>query len=183
MVWYSESLVFTRFGRPLSACVLKKWTSKIAKLYVCNFLILFIKNWTPNLLSPKPNFEPGSFQTYLIAIVSVASQNHLWWELVQRKLTIIWWKTPIKLVGVALCVIFTILVSFLRDNALFASKAKINVVWNFLQWLRRSQRSEKKFQTTLILVFEVWDNRASTQSTFLTFSSETKIMKITHSAS
>ena len=26
----------------------------------------------------------------------------------------------------ALCVIFTILVSFLRDNALFASKAKIN---------------------------------------------------------
>ena len=31
----------------------------------------------------------------------------------------------------ALCVIFTILVSFSRDNALFASKAKINVVWNF----------------------------------------------------
>ena len=31
----------------------------------------------------------------------------------------------------ALCVIFTILVSFLRDNALFASKAKINVFWNF----------------------------------------------------
>ena len=28
----------------------------------------------------------------------------------------------------ALCVIFTILVSFFRDNALFASKAKINVV-------------------------------------------------------
>ena len=27
----------------------------------------------------------------------------------------------------ALCVIFTILVSFSRDNALFASKAKINV--------------------------------------------------------
>ena len=27
-----------------------------------------------------------------------------------------------------LCVIFTILVSFLRDNALFALKAKINVV-------------------------------------------------------
>ena len=40
--------------------------------------------------------------------------------------------------------IFTILVSFSRDNALFALKAKINEKW-----------SEKKFLTTLILVFEV----------------------------
>ena len=31
--------------------------------------------------------------------------------------------------GDALCVIFTILVSFLWDNALFASKAKINIFW------------------------------------------------------
>ena len=58
----------------------------------------------------------------------------------------------------ALCVIFTILVSFLQDNAQFASKAKINA--RCLQFFRteqplRSQRSEKKFQTTLILVFEV----------------------------
>ena len=36
----------------------------------------------------------------------------------------------------ALCVIFTILVSFSRDNAIavFASKAKINVVWKFFEW-------------------------------------------------
>ena len=32
-----------------------------------------------------------------------------------------------------LFVIFTILVSFSRDNALFALKAKINVVWNFFE--------------------------------------------------
>ena len=35
----------------------------------------------------------------------------------------------------ALYVIFTILVSFSQDNALlFASKAKINVFWNFFEW-------------------------------------------------
>ena len=34
----------------------------------------------------------------------------------------------------SLCVIFTILISFSRDNALFASKAKINVFWNFFEW-------------------------------------------------
>ena len=33
----------------------------------------------------------------------------------------------------SLCMIFTILVSFSRDNALFASKAEINVVWNFFE--------------------------------------------------
>ena len=45
---------------------------------------------------------------------------------------------------------------------------------------RRAQRSEKKFQTTLILVFEVIVQPHKAH--FLTFSSETKIMKITHSA-
>ena len=33
----------------------------------------------------------------------------------------------------ALCVIFTILVSFSQDNALFASKAKLNVFWKFFE--------------------------------------------------
>ena len=42
------------------------------------------------------------------------------------------------------------------------------------------QRREKKFQTTLILVFEVIVQPP--EAHFLTFSSETKIMKITHSA-
>ena len=37
---------------------------------------------------------------------------------------------------------------------------------------------KKKFQKMLILVFEVI-NHGTTQNTFLTFSSETKIMKIT----
>ena len=32
-----------------------------------------------------------------------------------------------------LCMIFTILISFSRDNAMFASKAKINVFWNFFE--------------------------------------------------
>ena len=82
----------------------------------------------------------------------------------------------------ALCVIFTILVSFSWDNELFASKAKINVVWNFLEWsgpeVARGVR--KKFQTTLILVFEVIMQPPKTH--YLTFSSETKIIKITHSS-
>ena len=39
--------------------------------------------------------------------------------------------------------------------------------------------SEEKFQKTLILVFEVIVQE--TKAHFLTFSSETKIMKITHS--
>ena len=44
---------------------------------------------------------------------------------------------------------------------------------------RRDLRSEKKFQTMLILVFDVILQPPKTH--FLTFSSETKIMKITHS--
>ena len=69
-----------------------------------------------------------------------------------------------------------------QDNALFASKDKINVVWNFFERSGPSGPSlhSKKFQTTLILVFEVIVQPPKTH--FLTFSSETKIMKITHSA-
>ena len=44
---------------------------------------------------------------------------------------------------------------------------------------RRGQRSEKKIQKTLIVVFEVIVQPPKAH--FLTFSSETKIMKITHS--
>ena len=68
----------------------------------------------------------------------------------------------------ALCVIFTILVSFS-----WASKTKINVVWIFFEW------SGSKFRTMLILVFEVIVQPPKAH--FLIFSSETKIMKITHS--
>ena len=46
---------------------------------------------------------------------------------------------------------------------------------------RRDQRSEKKFQAMLILVYEVVIVQPA-KTHFLTFSSETKIMKITHSA-
>ena len=42
--------------------------------------------------------------------------------------------SPFQILHSSLCVIFTILVSFSWDNALFASKAKINVVWNFFEW-------------------------------------------------
>ena len=64
--------------------------------------------------------------------------------------------------------------------ALFASKAKINVVGIFLNGrCPKGTRSEKKFQTTLILVFEVIVQLP--KPLFLTFSSETKITKITHS--
>ena len=55
-------------------------------------------------------------------------------------------------------------------------KIKINVVWSFFE---QSGGVRKKFQTTLILVFEVIVQPPKTH--FLTFSSETKIMKITHS--
>ena len=48
---------------------------------------------------------------------------------------------------------------------------------------QRGQRSEKKFQKTLILVFEVIVQPRAPNSHFLAFSSETKIMKITHSES
>ena len=63
---------------------------------------------------------------------------------------------PLELTA-ALCVIFTILVSLSRDNALFALKAKINVVWNFFERSGPKGASgvRKFFQTTLILVFEV----------------------------
>ena len=77
---------------------------------------------------------------------------------------------------IALCVIFTILVSFSRDNALFASNAKINLTPLAPSGLLRS----KFFQKMLILVFEVIVQPSKTH--FLTFSSETQIMKITHSA-
>ena len=96
----------------------------------------------------------------------------------------------------SLCVIFKILVSFSRDNALFASKAKINIFWKakinvFWNFFERSGPEgasgvKKKFQKMLILVFEVIVQPPKTH--FLTFSkvqkqkkSETKIMKITHS--
>ena len=57
-----------------------------------------------------------------------------------------------------------------QDNALFASKAKINVFWNFflMEWSRRGQRGEEKFQKKLILVFEVIVQPP--KHTFLTFS-------------
>ena len=57
----------------------------------------------------------------------------------------------------AVCVIFTILVPFLWDNALFASKAKINVFWNFFKQsgLKGASEVTKKFQKTLILAFQV----------------------------
>ena len=45
---------------------------------------------------------------------------------------------------------------------------------------RRSQQSEKKLQKTLILVFEVIVQ--TPKAHFLAFLSDTKIMKITHSA-
>ena len=89
---------------------------------------------------------------------------------------------------IALCVIFTILVSFSHDNALFASKAKINVFRNFFEWSgpEGASRVKKKFPKTLILAFEVIVQPPKTH--FSTFSkvqkqkkSETKIMKITHS--
>ena len=51
-----------------------------------------------------------------------------------------------------MCVIFTILVSFSRDNALFASKAKINIFWIFFK--RRGPKGasgvKKIFQKMLI---------------------------------
>ena len=78
-----------------------------------------------------------------------------------------------------LCMIFTILVSFSRDNTLFASKAKINFFLKFqTEQLWRGQWSEKMFQKTLLLAFEVIVQPPIAH--FLTFSSETKIMKITH---
>ena len=94
--------------------------------------------------------------------------------------------------GVALCVIFSILDSFSRDNALFAWKAKINVFWKFFSngaAPKGPAKWRKFFQKTLILAFEVIVQPPKTH--FLTFSkvqkhimekkSETKIMKITHS--
>ena len=53
--------------------------------------------------------------------------------------------------------IFTILVSFSLDNALVAPKAKFNVFGIFFEWSgpEGAIGVKKKFQTTLILVFEV----------------------------
>ena len=75
----------------------------------------------------------------------------------------------------ALCVIFTILVSFSRDNALFASKAKINVFWNFFKQ-SGPEGVKKKFQKTLILAFEVIVQPPKTH--FSTFSKVQKQKKV-----
>ena len=52
--------------------------------------------------------------------------------------------------------IFTILVSFSRDNAPFASKAKINVFGNIFEWSgpEEASRVKKIFQKMLILAFQ-----------------------------
>ena len=75
----------------------------------------------------------------------------------------------------ALCVNFTILVSFLPQ------RLKSTFFEIFLEWSGpEGTRGVKKcVQKTLILVFEV--NMQPPKAHFLTFSSETKIMKITHS--
>ena len=44
---------------------------------------------------------------------------------------------------------------FWQDNALFASKAKINIFENFEQRVSEETRSEEKIQKMLILVFKV----------------------------
>ena len=54
-------------------------------------------------------------------------------------------------------------------------------ILNGLDRSRWGQRSEKEFQKTLILVFEIIVFVQLPKAHFLTFSSETKIMKITHS--
>ena len=65
----------------------------------------------------------------------------------------------------ALCVIFTILVSFLRDNALFASKAKIKVVWNFSNGAASKWPAEWE-KISNHIDFSLWSNRAITQKIF-----------------
>ena len=68
------------------------------------------------------------------------------------------------LAAFALCVIFTILVSFSRDNALFASKAKINVFFKFFrtEQPRRGQRSEEKISKNVD--FSFWSNGATSDT-------------------
>ena len=66
----------------------------------------------------------------LISSVHLCANECCKWESIQAR------------VPPPLCLIFTILVSFSQDNALFASrakinvfwKAKINVFWNFFEW-------------------------------------------------
>ena len=66
----------------------------------------------------------------------------------------------------SLCVIFTILVSFSRDNALYASKAKINVVWNFFERSSPKGVSGVRKKISNNIDFSLWGNRATTQNTF-----------------
>ena len=84
--------------------------------------------------------------------------------------------------------IFMILVSHenvkkcVLGGSTITSKTKINVFWKKIELsgLEGAIGVKKKFQETLILVFEVIVQPPKTH--FLTFSCETKIMKITHSA-
>ena len=70
---------------------------------------------------------------------------------------------------------------FHGTNALFASKAKINIVWNFFK--RRVPEGYPEWEKISNNVdFSLWGNRATTWEYFLTFSSETKIMKFRYSA-
>ena len=72
--------------------------------------------------------------------------------------------------------IFTILVSFLRDNVLFASKL-FEIFSN--GGCRKGTRSVEKISNNVD--FSLGGNLATTWEYFWTFSSETKIMKIRHS--
>ena len=69
---------------------------------------------------------------------------------------------------------------FHGTNALFASKAKINVVWNFSHGgCPKGPQSVEKISNNVD--FSLWGNRATTWEYIVTFLSETKIMKIIHS--
>ena len=82
----------------------------------------------------------------------------------------------------SLCVIFTILVSLTRENALFASMAKINFGTTPFEKISKN------------VDFSLGEDRATNQNTFFDIfkhtykkhiygeKNETKIMKITHSA-
>ena len=73
----------------------------------------------------------------------------------------------------------TLILAFKANSVLSRQMTLFCRFFFVTEQFRRGQQREKKFQTTLILVFEVIVQPPKTH--FLTFSSETKIMKITHS--
>ena len=135
---------------------------------------LKMKIWTPNIVFHMLVNIMGTtvhqVGTYIVSILGLESIRYYIITYFDEKS----WSMG----NYPLCLIFTILVLFSHDDALFVSKAKINVFEKKFEW--SGQRSEEKISKNVD--FNLWGNRATTQNNFFDVFKWDQIMKITHCA-